>query len=311
MTNTSSPTRGILLIALGASEYGCMAANLAASIRYHDSDIGIHLVHTDSSVSMLTDAHRALFSSMQVCPMEYYTRQGARDEGRGAIYMPSNTRPPSQIEFIKAKTHIYDLTPFDETLFLDVDMYILPHIHMSAVMSDLSAACDYTIKNRGYENLNGSYTHWFSVDEARAYYSTEGRFYQSQSEFIFFKRTKRNDALFANVREVFDTRPIAGSDFRGSVSDEYAYNIAMALTGTYPHIDGYIPIYWYYLEGQHDWNRKVVKNYIGFSLGGDSIPDWLISKINVYKQLYKTALKLPHLFNVAPKRRWNAKRKAM
>ena len=309
MTNPTSPSRGILLIALGASEYGCMAANLAASIRYHDADIPIHLVHSDSSIGHFTAAHCALFNSMQLCPPEYYTR---------AVSRPPATSHQPPLEYIKAKTHIYDLSPFDETLFLDVDMYILPHIHMSAVMADLSAICDYTIENRGYvdlslpdEQLNRNFSTWANILDVKHHYKTSGRFYHLHSEFIFFKKNEANRKFFDTVREVYDTRPVSWVVFDGAVPDEYAFDIATCITGHYPHRDDYIAIYWHGMDGRLDWNKKVVKNYIGFSLGGNFIPDWLISKVNVYKQLYRKSLDLPHLFNVAPKRRWNEKRKAM
>jgi len=317
-TSQQSPSSGILLIALGAPQYGCMAANLAASIRYHDHQTPIHLVHTEESVSMLTAAHRALFTSMQLCPVECYTRQGTRDEGRETTPASSHTRALSHIEYIKAKTHIYDLTPFEETLFLDVDMYILPHTRMSDVMSDLSAICDYTIENRGYtdlslpdDQLDKNYSTWANILDVKHHYRTTGRFYHLHSEFIFFKKNDANRKFFDTVREVYDTRPVRWVEFDGTVPDEYAFDIATCITGHYPHRDDYIAIYWHGMDGRQDWNKKVVKNYIGFSLGGNFIPDWLLSKVNTYKQLYRTSLRLPHLFNVAPKRRWNVKRRAM
>lgn len=138
--NTS---RGILLVALGAPEYGYMAANLAASIRHSDSEVNIHLVYAGKAISHFTAAHKALFSSMAECPAEYYTR-GTRDEGRG-INDPATDKQQQTTEYIKAKTHIYELTPYEETLFLDVDMYILPSVRMSQVLNALSASCSYTI----------------------------------------------------------------------------------------------------------------------------------------------------------------------
>ena|GEM_PF-2550243 len=311
MINTSSPdprpstpVRGILLIALGAAEYADMAANLAASIRYNDPDIPIHLVHTEKSVSHLSHLHRALFTSFALCPAEYYTRQEAVD--------------PSSLEYIKAKTHIYELTPFDETLFLDADMYILPATRMSAVMEQLSSVCHYTIENRGYadlsqpiESLNPHYCNWVNICDVKTHYNTEGRFYHLHSEFIFFKKNEKNKKFFETVREVYDTRPLQWQVFDGGVPDEYAFDIATAVMAHYPHQDPYIAIYWHGMDGRKDWNKVVIKNYIGFSLGGNFIPQWLTQKINAYKQLFKQKLKLPNLFNVAPKRRWNAKRRGM
>jgi hypothetical protein len=300
---SQSQDRGILLIALGAPEYGCMAANLAASIRFGDPDIPIHLMHTDSSVSHLSAAHLALFTSMAVCPVEYYT---------------TSYRGGRAIEYIKAKTHLYDLTPYEETLFLDVDMYILPTSRMSVVMAQLSAICHFTIENRGYADLSlpdskldPQYSNWVNILDVKKHYQTRGRFYHLHSELIFFKKNERNQQFFDTVREVYDTRPVPWAVFDGAVPDEYAFDIATCITSQYPHQDHYIPIYWHGMDGRRDWNKEIVKNYIGFSLGGNFIPIWVSQKIAAYKQLYKQALKLSHLFHELPKRRWNLKRRTM
>ena len=304
-------TRGILLIALGAPEYGDMAANLAASIRYSDPDIPIHLVHTDKSISHLSPLHRALFTSFAICPEEYYKWKAVSPlsfgEGQGV-----------RTEYIKAKTHIYELSPFDETLFLDADMFILPATHMSSVMSQLSSVCHYTIENRGYadlskpiEEINPHYCNWVNICDVKKHYDTTGRFYHLHSEFIFFKKNEKNKKFFDAVREVYDMRPLQWQVFDGGVPDEYAFDIATAITAHYPHQDPYIAIYWHGMDGRKDWNKDVIKNYIGFSLGGNFIPEWLTQKMNAYKQLYKQKLKLPNLFNVGPKRRWNTKRRGM
>lgn len=315
----SSPTRGVLLIALGAPEYGQMAANLAASIRYSDPDVPIHIVHTQSSLSHLSDAHRALFSSFAVCPEECYVRRGTGGEGRIAGNEGRGTGDEKvSTEYIKAKTHLYDLTPYDETLFLDADMYMLPATRMSDVLSQLSAACDYTMENRGYADLSlpesmldPDYSCWVNILDVKKHYQTTGRFYHLHSEFVFFKKNEANRKFFETVREVYDTRPVAWTVFDGAVPDEYAYDIASCITGHYPHRDQYIAIYWHGMDGRLDWNKEVIKNYIGFSLGGNYIPDWIAAKVNAYKQLFRRALRLPHLFHVAPKRRWNVKRRVM
>jgi hypothetical protein len=287
-------TTGVLLVALGVPEYGDLAANLAASIRVRDPYIPIHLVHTAASVGHLTDDHRALFTSMADCPQEYYRQ-------------PHRSTP----DYIKAKTHLYDLSPFEETLFLDVDLLLLPSMPISATMSYLSSVCDFTIKNRGCDNLSAKYTHWFDVDEARRLTGPDARFYQCQSEFVFFKKTDANKIFFDKVREVYDHPPLPPADFRGGVPDEYAYNLAMAMTGTYPHADHYIPIYWYFLEGRKDWNKEILRDYIGFSIGGELIPDWISQKINAYRDYFRKSLQLPYLFNVPSKKRWKKQSTAL
>jgi hypothetical protein len=302
------PTRGILLVALGAPEYGDMAANLAASIRHNDKQVLIHLVHTEKSIQHLTPQHLALFTSFALCPVEYYTR--------AVSHLSLAEGPGVRTEYIKTKTHIYDLSPFDETLFLDVDMYILPATNMSNVLEKLSAICDYTIENRGYadlslpaDKLDPTYCNWVNIIDVKNHYNTGGRFYHLHSEFIFFKKNEKNKLFFDTVRNVYDTRPLKWQVFDGAVPDEYAFDIATAITGHYPHLNGFITIYWHGMDGTKDWNKHIVNNYIGFSLGGNFIPQWLQPKVNAYKMLYRQSLGLTHLFNVPPKKRWNAKRK--
>jgi hypothetical protein len=117
--------------------------------------------------------------------------------------------------------------------------------------------------------------------------------------------------FFDTVSEVYDTRPLRWQEFDGGVPDEYAFDIATALMAHYPHQDPYIAIYWHGMDGRRDWNKDVIRHYIGFSLGGNFIPEWLTQKMTAYKQLYKKKLGLPNLFNVGPKRRWNVKRRGM
>ena len=326
-------TKGILIVALGATEYGNMAANLAASIRFSDPDVPIHLVHTDSSISHLAEVHRALFSSMAVCPPEYYTRyqkQDTSDEQLSSLAPPTTDNATSiplgqatgnrqqATEYIKAKTHIYELTPYDETLFLDADMLLLPTGPVSQTIAQLSAACDFTIENRGYADLSlpdgeldPAYCMWCSIVDVKHHYQTAGRFYNMHSEFIFFKKTDRNKAYFDTVREVYDTRPVAWTTFDGAVPDEYAYEIAAAITEMRPHAEPYVAIHWHGIDPTAKWNEEVIKKYIGFSLGGNIIPAWIQRKLNAYLQLYRTGLRLPYLFRVGPKKQWSKHRKKM
>src|SRR5438874_340045 len=77
--------RGVLFLALGSPHYARMAANAAASIRFSDKTVPIHLVYSHNNISHLTPQHRALFTSMAECPDEYMHKNG-------------------KLNFIKAKT---------------------------------------------------------------------------------------------------------------------------------------------------------------------------------------------------------------
>lgn len=293
---TKTPTRGILLIGLGDPNYGNMATNLAATIRVSDPDIPIHLVWHGRSIGHLSDKHKALFTSMSECPEEAITYDG-------------------KIEYIGAKTWMYDLSPFDETLFLDADIFSIPKIPVAPLLDKLSDACDFTIQNRGYANLskpdselNPNYATWCNILEVKKHFKTEGRFYHLHSEFVFFKKNAGNKKFFQKVKQIYKSRPIPWQVFDGGVPDEYAFDIAMAITGHYPHEDNALWVYWHAMRSkQLAWN-SIVDQYGFVSLGGKDIPPFYIAKGNLYMDYCRRALDLPCLFPILPKRNWNKKR---
>lgn len=312
MPNTKTPKRGILLIALGSPQYGCYAANLAASIRYNDPDLPIHLVHTEESVSHLAAEHRALFSSMELCPPEAYT-------------LPAHSHPTTVngIQFIRAKTWMYELSPFAETLFLDVDTMILPGHSMAALMDELAAQCDFTIENRGYADLSSEqsladYSVWCNVEDLRTCFSTEIRkseqplrYYNLHSELVYFKKTKANKKFFDKAKRIYDAPPVKATQFDSGLSDEFAFSTAMMLLQHYPHQDHYIRIYWSYAEKEHDWYTHVTKNFLAFSLGGNMLRDRIKARVIAYNNLFKQKLGLSYLFTPHHKKVWNRYRERM
>lgn len=265
--------RGIVLIALGHVQYGRMAANLAASIRYSDKDVKIHLVHAGNSLNHLSDEHKALFSSFAVCPPEYYAKNG-------------------KTVFLKAKTFLYELSPFDETIFIDVDLvWFGKGKHISQLFEQLKDI-DFTMQNRGYcelsgEVLNKQYSMWCDINEVKEVYKTTGRFYQLASEFIYFKKTDANKRYFKKVKEVFDNPKVntviyakgkkISDSFAGDIPDELAFDIASAVLEHYPHQVNFVPIYWFATDGKKN-DSEIMKNYFGYSIGGSICPPQVLKK---------------------------------
>ena len=120
--------KGVLIIAGGHPFYGQMAVNLAASLRLSDSSVNIHLAYHGLALTHLDQSKKDLFSSMSLIPDEYLTHNG-------------------KVSYFKAKTHVLDLSPFDETLFLDADMIWVSQYPVSKVFDSLSDI-DFTISNR-------------------------------------------------------------------------------------------------------------------------------------------------------------------
>lgn len=286
-------TRGILLVALGDSMYGKMAANVAISIRYNDAKLPIHLVYSESSISHLPDAHKALFTSLSVCPDEYMTKNGKRN-------------------YFKVKTYLYDLSPFDETIVLDVDLILFGGKDLNAIF-DRVKTVPISFQSRGFydcnnKKLTGNYTHWFNVEDAITAYGLSGKIYQLSSEFIYFRKCDEAKAVFDLAKEIFENPKIKSSvEFAGDLPDEFAFNIAMAKQGLSPIKDLDILLWWSLMDKNIIWT-DVIKNYIGISIGGINITS---KDLTIYHSIIKHQLKslsIPYHFQISPKKRWATNR---
>lgn len=286
--------RGVLLIALGSPEYGKMAANAAASMRFSDKKTPIHLVYSGHSLSHLTDAHRRLFTSIAECPAEYYTTNGKPD-------------------YIKAKTHICDLSPYYETLFLDVDLIWFGGKQVGEFMTKLGAV-DFAMQSRGVHNYDtgktdGKYTHWVNLQAAQKAYGLSGNLYQLSSEVLFFRKTKEVKAFFTKAKQIYAKPKVATTvAFSGGLPDEFAFNIAANLCGLQPRAAHDVFIYWQYLDKAYKPWGEIVQQYYGYSLGGNNIPTTVRQQYDQMARHQAQALRLPYHFKIYPKKQWDKTR---
>ena len=294
-------SQGILLIALGHYQYGNMAANLAASIRFNDKDVKIHLAYSEGALMQLSAQHRQLFTSTSICPEEYYHRGEKKS-------------------YVKSKTRIYDLSPFERTLFLDVDMLWFSDPGGQKRPSSLFkqfADIDFTIENRGCKDvmneseLAKASSFWCDIRRAKEAYKLKGLYYDFHSEFIYFNRCKKNEDYFEAVKMVFDEPLIPFTNFGGDCPDEFAFDIASCLMEHYPHETPYVPIYWPNYHREYKPMNDVIKNYYGYSMGGAGA--MAIAKKN-YDQISKfnaRALGLPGYYPLIQKMKFLPERKGV
>jgi hypothetical protein len=290
--------RGIIIIALGHPAYGQMAANLGASIRVNSPDLPIHLVWADQALDHLSDQKKAIFHTMQECPHDYYHRENEKKV------------------YIKAKTHLYDLTPFTETIFLDADTIICPRKPLTELF-DTFSQLDMTMENRARLNLEkilpSDVYLWASIsDIVDAYKLKQGFLYGLHSEFIYWKQNTRMSRFFDTVRETFDHPKVKTVTFNGDMPDEFAFAIAMLKHNLYPHQCPYIPLYWYLTDKQLGTSLEyVISNYHGYSIGGNATPDSVQRNYNRMAAAYFQRLGLQYPYKVRPKRAFMVERKVM
>ncbi len=279
-------TRGVLLIALGHSQYGNMAVNLANSIKYNNKNTKVHLVYTESAFTQVTDFSN--FDSKEICPKEYYMN--------GA-----------QTVFIKAKTHLYDLTPFDETIFLDVDTILFGGKDFNKFFDEFKDI-DFTAENYGLINRPRKDSHiWFDAKEAVEAYNPQYEMYEIRSQMIYFKKNDKMATFFETVKDVFNNPKIKGFKFDGYLPDEMAFNIATGIVGIVPHKSPYFAIYWEKTDNTMPWSY-VVKQFFGYSIGGNYISN---KASTIYHNLAKAQSMGKRHYRIFSKANWNQNRRTV
>lgn len=254
--------KGILLLALGHSEYGKMALNLALSLKAN-SDIKIALVHDNSAIRLLSKEEKAVFDELIVCPMEYY---------KGSYF--------------RTKLKLCELSPFEKTIYLDVDTLILPGNDINKYFDELEGNV-VTFSNRGFIDLNNpeGFSIWCDINEIKEKYSlkeNQNKYYSLHSEFIYF--TKKAKGFFDKALSIYDKPKITPVKFANGYADEFAFSIACMLKETYPHKDNFIPAFWYPAERKEYKPSYLNKNYLMISMGGNRQQN---SSIAIYNNLVK------------------------
>lgn len=248
-------TRGILILAIGHPYYGNYAAQLARSIRFVDKDIPIALAHADGALTHLPTT--APFTHVIEIPAEYTHTNGLKD-------------------YLKAKTYIYELSPFDTTIALDADTLGLPRRPVSYLFDKLEGL-EFTMAHRGaelVENAKPGLLHWVEDPQTirEAYGIADGEWlFNLSSEFIYFKKTKRVKKLFTETQKIFTSPKIEYKTFGHTMPDELAFCIAMMITKVYPPREMFLPIYWEQFERKNLAAAMMYEMFWFYSLGGNVV----------------------------------------
>lgn len=246
---------------MGDMMYGQMAYTLAVSIRYADKNIPIHLAWAGTALRALDEKQRKYFTSTSEIPRGIYHVNGKDN-------------------FIRAKLFLYDLSPFDTTIFMDVDTIFFKQ-SMSKLFDELKDV-DFTITNEGYLNeesevVNHKYSFWANTDTLRVAYLDEpgfsdGKLYMCRSEFIYFKKNQANEKYFELAKDIYDNPRVDVIPFANGLPDEFAFNVSGRILHHYPHKDNFSPIFWEFLHKPQRPSpdlENVYDKYYAYSIGGN------------------------------------------
>lgn len=224
--------QGILLLAIGHPYYGRMAYNLAMSIKAVDRSVSITLVYTEGAIAHINQRNMFVFDNK----MAY----------------PDSDKP------FGVKLELYDLTPYERTLYIDVDT-LWVNKQSPAVLFDQLKGVPFTGITEGFHDYKDptksehskNYFFWADLDDIQNVYVIDNqKMYQWRSEFIYFEKCELAEKFFGFSKNVYaDPHLKTIKKFADNVPDELAINIGAAMTGIHPHIYKWRPSFWDRLNG--------------------------------------------------------------
>lgn len=231
-------SKGIVLIALGL-DYTKLAYNLTKSIKKH-SNIKIACI-TDSNNTDLIEVFDEII------------RPKACDYVEGYMFNP-----------FKLKTYLYDYSPFDETIYLDVDAVCLKSI--DDLFSDFKIQ---EVERYSEENIGKSDCVWFSRDvDLFSLYNLCNDYIEYNTSFISFKKSKENQIYFEKVKELYNDRRFDYTKIGKCYPDEMAFGLASSMLNHYPkNSDSYIA-FWWYLKDKKATLSDITRDYYFIGLAG-------------------------------------------
>lgn len=291
---------GILLLALGHPYYGRMAYNLAMSIKAVDPTVDITLVYTEGAIAHINQRNMFVFNNKMLYP---------------------DTEQP-----FGAKLNIYELSPYERTLYIDVDTLWVNKKSPSDLFEKLKGI-QFTGITEGFHDYSDpsksdhskNYFFWADLEEVYKKYlsngeSAECKLYQWRSEFIYFEKNEVNKSMFETMRQVYnDAHNLKTAKmFAGHIPDELAINITACVYKINPHVYKWKPTHWDRLNGGvMPPIEELQSNYYVISCGSNANGGALkrvydrVCAASAYK------LKLQHVFPLISKKEMLINRQLM
>lgn len=293
--------RGISVFALGHPKYAEMAVNLAITLKATGENVPVAFLYSKAhgkykqGTDYLRPHHKALFTHFIEVPEECYTYKGKY------IYQ-------------KAKTFIYDLTPFEQTLALDADSIWVHHYrgmteanrhNPTALLDSLSGIeLTYTLYNSPKNII--SWLGQTTLEQVRQHYSIspENDFYNIQSSVMYFEKGMKAERFYSVSQRLYDSFDLPCVEWGGALPDELIFDVVSAMMGIVPHdVDWNILAQPLSVKFSGSSNNKVLEQYPIISMSGAKVPP---AYVRVYNMLVAQAHN--HLKDNAPPNHYKDKK---
>ena len=237
-TTTQDKTTGILLVCTGHVYYARLAYNLLVSIRYHDKNIPVAILVNGDGFSYLDPECQKQFTHV--------------------IPVPVDSDP------YKIKLCLDQFTPFDNTLYLDVDMVWCPFKTPQQLIDECSGT-EFQCISRSRESTEElDLKFWMDLKEVKQVYGFE-QVYNISSEIMYFEG---KPSVFEMARKIYDQPKVSINKFGAGYPDEAYLIIALELEKMTLKMNPWEPTYWqprYYMRIH---NRQYIQQYYALSVGG-------------------------------------------
>ena len=259
--------KGIVIVALGHDNYRRMAFNLAMSIRVSNPDAQIALISNAGVKDKFNIFEKQYFSHFIEVDEKDYSINGKR-------------------EIPLAKTMIYELSPFNETVYIDSDSIWIKNKKVSDLFNtykDVNFGFTLYHPNAHYPVDSDNSNFWFKEGETardlRKYFKLkkDAYYYHLQSSFLYFKKSKEAEQIFARAKDLFITRDFQFRDWADSMPDELAFSLSL-LNLNFKIENPYKDIFFYPMSEIVDNGLKrgvkptertlIEKNYFFISMAG-------------------------------------------
>lgn len=272
-------SRGIIILATGEPYYGRVARNLAVTIKATE-DFPVAILWKGRALSHLSRQQLEIFDQLIEIDSDGFS----------------------------AKVRLFDLSPFDETLYIDADTAWLPYRKPSDLFEELKDV-DFTGITEGYFDLdngddqaNNFYHFWCSPAQAKELHGLSGKLYQWRSEVLYFKKSELTRQLFDLANEIYKDPKVDAKLFAGNVPDELAFNIAACKLNIHPHVFKWKPTYWHRLHGEGMSLPSIAADYYLLSAGGNFASSVMKTCYNNVCMAAHKKLGLQYLFTLQSKK---------
>ena len=182
----------------------------------------------------------------------------------------------------KLKPHVYDYSPFDETIYLDADsIFYYNGRSIDSLFEQFNEFQIHEVKRWNKTNFERCKMVWLkhvglSLSHLFSAYNISPEFYpEYNSSFIYFKKSEANKRYFEQVQQNYTDRRTRFRKIGGHYPDEMAFNLASAQLAHYSEIENYKPVLFHFENKKINPQEGGKKYYFLGMAGGYNSPKYV------------------------------------